>query len=53
MEGWKVEGFAKFRDEKRTFESLGTKNELLWKFRDENDILPFYVLCIIKYINVV
>ena len=29
MEGRKIKCFAKFRDEKQTFESLGTKNKLL------------------------
>ena len=38
--GWKIEYFTKFRDEKQTFKSLVTKNELLWKFKDENDIYP-------------
>ena len=40
MERQKVKHFAKFRDEKKN-ESLGTKNDLLWKFRDKNDILPY------------
>ena len=26
---------------KKKIESLGTKNDLLWKFRDKNDILPY------------
>ena len=42
--GCKVECFAKFMDEKWTFESLGTKKEFLWKFRNENEFYPnFYM----------
>ena len=43
MEGWKVEGFAKFRDKKRNFKSLETKKKILWKIGDGNDILPFFL----------
>ena len=31
--------FSKFRDEKQTFQSLGTKNEFHAKFRDEKNSL--------------
>ena len=34
----KKKNFFNFRDEKRTFQNLGTKNELHAKFRDENNI---------------
>ena len=40
MEGHKVERLVKLRDEKQSFENLREKNELLWKFRNEIDILP-------------
>ena len=32
--------FTKSRDEKRNFKSLETKNKLLIKFRNQNNILP-------------
>ena len=37
MEGQKAEHL---RDKKQSFENLRAKNELLWKFRNEIDILP-------------
>ena len=40
MEGWKVECFVKLRDENQSFGNLEAKNELLWKIRNEIDILP-------------
>ena len=33
-----------FRNEKWAFENSEMKNEFLWKFRDENDILQFFLL---------
>ena len=38
----KKEFFFKFRDEKLTIQSLGMKNELHAKFRDENNIFVLY-----------
>ena len=36
MKRWKIVRFAKFMDQKRTFESLEMTNKLLWKFRTKN-----------------
>ena len=38
--------FSKFKDEKRTFQSSGMKNELHAKFRDKNNSLPKILLTI-------
>ena len=32
--------FCKVEGRKQSFENLGAKNKLLWKLRNENDILP-------------
>ena len=32
--------FYKVEGKKQSFENFGVKNELLWKFKNENDILP-------------
>ena len=42
--------FSKFWDEKRTFQSSGTKNELHAKFKDENNSLIFLFLFIFIFI---
>ena len=40
----KKDFFFKFRDEKQTFQSSGTKNELHTKFGDENNSLTYLFL---------